>query len=229
MEINNLTSDDGRGEKTTCDRCAGCCTGGGPVLRKADAHLVMNGKIPSALLYTIRKGERLFDRDKMKMVPVATDMIKIKIDKDTFACRFLENENHCTVYNTRPAECRAFKCWDTKQIEAKYDEIPLERQELLGAVEGLWELIADHQERCDYERVGRLAEEIKSEDSEKALEQLKEVIGYDISLRETLVEKANVDPEMLSFLLGRPFTETLVMFDLKVEKSDGLLVIKPVS
>lgn len=228
MDISNVTGDDGRGEKTSCDRCAGCCTGGGPILRKADAHLVMSGKIPSVNLYTVRKGERLFDRDKMKMVPVETDMIKIKIDPETFACRFIEGENNCTIYATRPSECRAFKCWDLKQIASKYDEQPLEREDLIGEVEGLWDLVTDHQNRCSYETIGKLAEILKESHDAPEISELNEIIQYDLSLRKTLVEKAKVDPGMLEFLLGRPLTETMVMFDLKIEDSGDRYVIRSV-
>jgi hypothetical protein len=30
-----------------------------------------------------------------------------------------------------------------------------------------------------------------------------------------------MDPDMLPFLLGRPFTETMAMFNMKIEKKDG--------
>ncbi len=98
MELGNITSDDGKGVKTSCDRCASCCIGGGPILRQADAHLIRSGRIPSKYLYTIRKGEFLFNKDLMKMVPTETDLIKIKINKETFECHFLEPESHCSIY-----------------------------------------------------------------------------------------------------------------------------------
>jgi len=229
MDLSNITSDDGQGEKTSCDRCAGCCTGGGPILRRADAHLIRSGKIPSTHLYTIRKGELLFNRDEMKMIPVITDMIKIKIDKETYACHFLEENSHCSIYVTRPAECRAFKCWDTKEIKNKYDEDPLERAEILADVEGLWELIADHQDRCAYDKMGELTDKLTGDEKDAAMNEINEMINYDNALRTTLVEKANIDPEMLHFLIGRPFTETMVMFNLKLENKDGSYILIPTS
>lgn len=229
MDISNITSDDGMGVKVSCDRCAACCTGGGPILRLADAHLVKIGKIPSKNLYTLRKGELMFDRDKLKMVPLKKDNIKIKIKGESLECIFLGEEHSCEVYSTRPSECRAFKCWDQKEIEMKYDEEPLERADLLSDVEGLWDLVLDHQERCSYDKMKQLTDELhKSGENNEVLEAINEIIRYDISLRKTLVEKANVDPDMLEFLLGRPFTTTMVMFNLKIEEKEGAYCLTPV-
>ena len=229
MDLSNITSDDGKGEKTACDRCAGCCTGGGPILRQADAHLIRSGKMPSTFLYTIRKGELLFDKDQMKMVPVKTDIIKIKVNKETFECLFLEEGSNCSIYTTRPVECRAFKCWDTREIENKYNEDPLERADILSDVEGLWELVDDHQTRCSYEKMGELTLKLEQEDKEAVLSEINEIINYDNALRNTLVEKANIDPEMLHFLIGRPFTETMAMFNFRIEEKDGSYILSPVT
>lgn len=228
MELGNIASDDGRGEKTSCDRCAGCCTGGGPILRHADAHLIKSGKIPSKYLYTIRKGEFLFDRDQLKMIPSETDIIKIKVTKETVECLFLEPESHCSIYRTRPVECRAFKCWDQKEIQNKYDEEPLQRVDILGDVEGLWDLVLDHQDRCSYAKMKELTSQLEEDETGTILAEINEIINYDNALRDTLVEKAKVDPGMVHFLIGRPFTETILMFNLIIEKNDDQYVLKPV-
>ena len=216
---------DGGGDKknkTSCDRCGGCCTGGGPILRFADAHLIRTGIIESKNLYTLRKGELLFDRDKLAMVPIKTDQIKIKINKETLECVFLDKKKYtCGIYETRPSECRAFKCWDTKEIEMKYDEDPLERADLLSDVEGLWDLICDHQDRCSYQAMKELTDKIGDDQEGEVLAAINEIIKYDNSLRETLVEKANVNPDMLHFLLGRPFMGTMAMFNMKIEEKNG--------
>lgn len=221
MDLSNLTSDDGKNYKTACDRCCSCCIGGGPILRLADAHLIRQGKIPSKDLYTVRKGELLFDKDKMTMVPVKTDLIKIKVSKEDLHCVYLDNGHDCEIYSTRPCECRAFKCWDKTEIEMRFQEDPLERKDLLGDVEGLWELIEDHQERCSYARMQEFTNRLTLNKDDEALAEINEMIAYDKSLRQTMVDKAKVDPDMLPFLLGRPFTETMAMFNMKIEEKDG--------
>ncbi len=211
--------------RTSCERCAACCTGGGPILRLADAHLVRTGAIESKDLYTVRKGELMFDRDTLKMVPVRTDLIKIKVNREDLTCVFLKEGKTCDIYDTRPSECRAFKCWDPKEIEMKYDEDPLERADLLGDVKGLWDVIADHQERCSYDRMQELTDKLKDDRTGEVLAAINEIIAFDLSLRDTLVEKAGVKPDMLPFLLGRPFTETMVMFNLKIVEKNGTFVL----
>lgn len=228
MDLNNIINNDEKETKTSCDRCASCCTGGGPILRIADAYLVKTGKIPSNYLYTLRKGELLFDKDKLEMVPIKTDLIKIKINKETLKCLFLEDKNHCKIYGMRPSECRAFKCWNTREIEAKYHEDPLERADLLSDLEGMWELIVDHQERCSYEKMKELTEELEDDEDGHIFAEINEIVKYDNALRQTMVEKAGVDPEMLHFLIGRPFTETMAMFNYIIEEKDGNYLLKPV-
>ena len=212
--------------RTSCERCSACCTGGGPILRLADAHLVRTGIIEARNLYTIRKGEFLFDKDKLKMVPVKTDLIKIKVVTGNLLCTFLSDGGLCGIYDTRPSECRAFKCWDTKEIEMKYDEDPLERTDLLSDVQGLWDLISDHQTRCSYDQMKELTEKLKEDRSGDVLSAINEMINYDNSIRDALVEKANVKKDMLHFLLGRPFTETMAMFNMKIVEKDGSYLLE---
>lgn len=228
MEIlENMKSVEGN-VKSSCDGCAACCTGGGPILRAADEHLIKTGKIPLKYLYTIREGELLFDKDKVTMVPLGRDNIKIKVNPETLECLFLDHEKKCTIYNTRPSECRAFKCWDSRQIEMIYssDEC-LTRKDLLKDVAGLWELVKDHHERCSYEKLGALVEQIDS-DNDKVLDEISAMVNYDKSLRETLGQKGNMDPEMVDFLLGRPLTQTIVMFSYKIEEKEGGLALAAV-
>jgi Fe-S-cluster containining protein len=201
-------------------------------LRLGDGHLLRSGKIPSKYLYTIREGELLFDKDQKKMVPVSSDNIKIKINEETMECLFLNETKECDIYSKRPLECRAFKCWDTLEIEMKYKEDPLIRHDVLSDIEGLWDLISEHQDKCSYktiqEIVDRLKGDITEENRKSAIDDLNEIINYDTGLRSTLIEKAGVDPEMISFLIGRPLTKTIVMFNYIIEDENGKRVLKPI-
>jgi len=86
-----------------------------------------------------------------------SDIIKIKGKEDTWTCIFFDEQNkECSIYNDRPVECRALKCWDTGELEKMYAGHRLTREDLVSKVEGLWDLIKDHQARCDYEKIKKL-------------------------------------------------------------------------
>ena len=139
---------------TECIRCGTCCKKGGPSFHLEDKMLIEKGIILLKYLYTIREGEMTYDNIKECLVPAASDIIKIKGHKDSLACVFFdENENECTIYDNRPLECRVLKCWDTREIEEVYSKNRLTRKDFIVTIEGLWDLIEDHQARCSYEKL----------------------------------------------------------------------------
>ncbi len=216
--------------QSECRRCGTCCMKGGPGLHLEDQPLVESGKIPLNTLFTIREGEPAFDNIAARIFPAKTDIIKIKgANKYVGPCGFYKaDKNDCLIYDHRPAECHALKCWDTHDIEALYNCKRLTRSHLLSQVPGLWELVRDHQERCDYLRVSQWATKLKQTPGDAtALESLLETIRYDHNLRQVTVERSQLDPAMLSFLFGRPLSETIQMFKLKLIKHDDGYLLKP--
>ncbi len=205
-----------------CKKCGTCCRKGGPSFHHGDRELIDTGKIPSKYLYTIRKGELARDNVKGMLAPVKKDIIKIKGKGTTWTCIFLdEKANHCTIYKNRPLECRELKCWDTTGIEHIYNRKRLTRNDLLSGIEGLWELIETHEEKCSYRKIKELLKQYPKTHDSRFQEEMLELISYDASIRNLVVEKAGVDREMNDFLFGRPLTRTLIMFDLKLIQKDG--------
>lgn len=204
-----------------CIRCGTCCEKGGPGFHQEDRVLIDKGLIPSRCLYTIRKGELAYDNVQKCLMPVDSDIIKIKGKADSWTCVFFDEPNkRCSIYDDRPRECRALKCWDTRELEKMYAGHRLTRRELISEVEGLWELIQDHQKRCDYAGIQDLIQELDSSREDNARRQLGEIIKYDIEIRELVVSKGGMDPEMLDFLFGRPLTKTLPNYGIKI-RQDG--------
>ncbi len=176
--------------RTSCIRCGICCKKGGPAFHLEDRHLIEDGLIPAQYLYTIRKGEPVSDNVKGGIVPAGSDIIKIKGKSDSsWECYFFDDTSGCTIYEHRPAECRALKCWDTRDIKMLYAENRLTRKDLLGNTR-LWELIEDHDSRCAYPK------EMNAD--------ISEIIRYDDAFRELLAEKGVVRPDRMDFLFGRP-------------------------
>ncbi|MFC1813875.1 YkgJ family cysteine cluster protein [Thermodesulfobacteriota bacterium] len=212
-----------------CIRCGTCCKKGGPSFHHEDKKLIDKGIILSKFLYTIREGELSYDNVKECHLPAASDIIKIKGQKDSWTCVFFnEDENECTIYDNRPLECRILTCWDTKEIEKMYSKNRLTRKDLLSSVEGLWDLIEDHQQRCAYDRLKRFANDLKANKKEdEALKGIHEIIEYDTRIRQLVAEKGGLDPAMVDFLFGRPITETIRMYGFKIARKGDKYSLVP--
>jgi len=206
-------------EKTGCLRCGTCCQKGGPTLHREDQNLVESGVLPIKLLYTIRTGEIIRNPIRETTLYADSDIIKLRGSGRDWRCVLYDSdESRCRKYDGRPAECRAMECWDTREIEAMYAHDRLTRQDLLGAVAGLWEFIIDHENTCDYRKLRYLKSEIQGGRNGDAADQIMEMIRYDAAARELSVEKAGTDPEHLDFLFGRPISVTIAGFGLQLKK-----------
>jgi len=197
---------------TECIRCGTCCKKGGPSFHFADKHLIDKGIILSKHLFTIRKGELAYDNVKQELLPLSSELIKIKGKNDSGTCVFFnESEKKCEIYKNRPVECKALKCWNTREIEKIYSNNRLTRKDLLFDIEGLWELVKDHQSRCSYEKIKKILQ--KQDSSKNAIQkEILEIIRYDTQIRNLVVKKGGMDSEILDFLFGRPLTVTIKSF-----------------
>jgi len=197
---------------TECIRCGTCCEKGGPSFHLADKDLIDKGIILTKYLFTIRKGELAYDNVRQELLPLSSELIKIKGKNNSSACIFFnESEKQCQIYKNRPVECKALKCWDTREIEKIYSKNRLTRKDLLFDVEGLWELIKDHQSRCSYEKIKKILQ--KQDHSKNAIQkEILEIIRYDTQIRHLVVEKGGMDSEILDFLFGRPLKVTIKSF-----------------
>jgi len=192
-----------------CQRCGTCCTKGGPALHKEDAPLIEKGAIPTKNLFTLRKGEMAIDNVRGHAAPIKDEIIKIKGRKGSWTCCFYNTAaRDCQIYNARPVECRVLACWDTADIERIYAQNRLTRQDLLGSVSGLWDVVQSHEQRCAYRKIERWLSKISRGD-QTARAALNEMIAYDQHLRSLTVEKSGIDLALLDFLFGRPLSETL--------------------
>jgi Fe-S-cluster containining protein len=194
----------------SCSRCGTCCRKGGPALHREDRHLVEQGLIHTRHLYTIRRGEWAHDPITGGLVQAAGDIIKIKGGSGTWACCFFDDGPHtCRIYEDRPLECRTLTCWNTAEIERIYAIGRLTRQDVISGIAGLWELVIEHQERCDVERVCRLRMPVDGPRVGRLGRELSEIIRYDAELRNLVVSRAGLEAGMTDFLFGRPLQQVL--------------------
>jgi Fe-S-cluster containining protein len=206
---------------TTCRCCGTCCRRGGPALHLDDLELVESGRIPIADLFTIRPGELVHENVKNQLVPATGDIIKIKGRGGRWACCYLGADNMCGIYDDRPLECRVLECWAPEAVVAVYDKDRLSRKDVVGRIEGLWELIAEHEQRCDLVLLRRLFDGFSKEESDVYLRRISEIVQYDRELRGVLAESGRIDAEWLDFLFGRPVADLLHMFGYALQTVDG--------
>ena len=202
-----------------CMRCGACCEKGGPSFHHDDRMLIEKGNILSKYLYTIRKGELAYDNVQGCLRAVESDIIKIKGKGDGWICLFFDEEKKaCMIYPERPLECRALRCWDTREIEQIYASNRLTREDLVSDIEGLWELVRDHQVRCDYKKIQKLIDDLISTNSPSSYRKLLEIVRYDAEMRKLVISQGGLEEDMLDFLFGRPLTKTLRNYGFKVQQ-----------
>lgn len=217
----------GLGQITSCIKCGACCRSSSPDLFLSDSHLVERGSIPLKYLFTMREGEPVKNPKSRKIEHLEADIIKLKtVDPDAPGCIFLDEENQeCGIYQTRPSICRAFKCWDKRQVEPVKTSPFLSRHDLISGLP-LWELVEDHQKKCDYRKLSELAKLVQEENNESAGREIASMILYDKSVRETAAEKGKIDPGIMDFLFGREMEISLPLFKLKIETGkDGKKIL----
>ena len=213
--------------ESECIGCGTCCEKGGPAFHQEDRPLIEKGQIPSRYLFTIRKGEFAYDNVKESLVPAETDIIKIKGKADTWTCIFFDGENkQCSIYQDRPLECRALKCWDTRELEKMYTRRRLTREDLISKIEGLWDLVKDHQERCDYEKINQLINDLDGPHPDRARRELLTIIQFDAEIRKLVMEKGGLDPDILDFIFGRPLTKTLPNYGITVQQHGKKTILR---
>jgi Fe-S-cluster containining protein len=223
--IENTRQDDPR---THCIRCGECCVKSSPTLQAEDLALVREGFIRIDHLYTIRKGELVRDNVRGGIVPADQEMIKVREKKGgRGSCLFYnDGEKACDIYEKRPAQCASLKCWDTTEFMELYQSPKLHRQDVIenGVLLGL---IEEQEKRCSYAALHDPVRRIPVE-GDKAVEKILELLKFDFHLRPFLAQKLELRLEEMDFFFGRPLTETIVMFGLKVERQQdgGFLLTK---
>lgn len=217
--------------QSSCKQCGECCRKGGPALHIEDKFLVMQGKLPAAGLFTLRKGEIALEPIEKKKIVLVEEVIKIRPEqKRDWACIHLsEKRDACDIYDTRPVECRLLKCWDTRALLARYQEDRLCRKNLFDKATDFLDLIEDHERRCSYEEIRNLVAGLEEGNvGEENVQKLGEMILYDKNIREVMREKKPEMAKLTDLFFGRPLLETLpLMFDIKIEKKEGKWLIKP--
>jgi Fe-S-cluster containining protein len=187
----------------------------------ADVSLVYDGLIENGNIYTIRVGELVRDNVKGEMKVTDKEILKIREKENSQGCIYYnEEEKACTIYEYRPIQCRALACWDESEFMRVYARPKLSRRDVIND-RNLLRLMAEHDKRCSYMELEKHVRQIEKE-GERAVKGILELLKFDHKIRLLISEKSGIDRGEMDFLLGRPFTETITMFGLKVKREpDG--------
>lgn len=209
-----------------CVRCGECCLKASPTLQVEDLHLVKKDLIGKKYLYTIRKGELVRDNVHEDLVVNKRELIKIRErERGKGGCIFYDDLGRaCTIYENRPAQCSALKCWDTRDFVRIFKGPKLKRKDVVKD-KVLLEMMAEHERRCGYAILEKQVKRIEL-DGEEAVEKILHMLKFDFQLRPFISEKLGLHASEMDFYFGRPLTETIAMFGLQViREPDGSFLL----
>jgi len=205
--------------RNSCIRCGECCRHSTPSLQREDIPLLLEGHIRKKDLFTVRRGETLWDNVLEEVHPAAEEIVKVR-DIDGGCAFYDDTQKACLIYEHRPSQCVALECWDSSKFMAVYATPKLSRDDFVK--EGVLRvLIREHDKRCAYEKLASLVQQIESK-GEAAVEQVVEVLKFDYHLRPFVCKKMGIDPDETDFFFGRPLLDTISQFGLQViRQADG--------
>lgn len=219
-----------KGEETSrthCIRCGTCCMKGGPTLHEEDGILFAKGILERSHVYTLRKGEVVRNIDDT-LVVLEQEIIKIKGQLEAWTCMFYDDDQKaCRIYDHRPIECRALKCWDLKGFKEVMARPCLLRRDLIKPDDGILKIIGAHEQRCAYETLESVVSRLQGPDSDKIVGKILDLLQYDHYMRSFIAEKLKVDRSEMDFLFGRPLTTTIRMFGLCVKEEGDTFLLVP--
>jgi len=207
--------------RTHCIRCGECCLKSSPTLQREDLPQVKNGLILTHDLYTIRTGELVRDNINNQLTISEFELIKLKEKAPGKGCvQYDEKDRGCKIYDDRPAQCAAQTCWDDSEYMQVYNGPKLTRKTIIQD-EILLGLMEQHEKRCQYGELKKLVKQIET-DGAKAIEGILTLLKFDHEIRSLVSEKMGIDLNDMDFIFGRPLTETIPMFGLRVmREADG--------
>jgi Fe-S-cluster containining protein len=211
-----------------CIRCGTCCTKGSPTLLANDAALFVRNILKPEHVTTIRLGEPAYSNLTEKAEPATREMIKILEKPQTKTCVFYEDlAKCCSIYASRPAQCKAQECWDPENAEALEEREWLERKDLLEQTGSLWEIVKRHEDKCSHSEFSRAMSRLAATKGQ-TVDEVLGLLGYDHHVREFVTDKFQLDRKTMDFFFGRPLSEYLALYGLKLgQQPDGTFILSP--
>jgi Fe-S-cluster containining protein len=196
----------------SCVRCGECCGKGSPALLTPDLGLFNREVLTWNDVYTLRAGEKATTREG-QVTALKEERLKVREVPGSRQCWFyMAATQTCRIYEDRPEQCRRQNCWSEPPDPPAPEEL-LQRHHLFAGVPEVWELIQEHQARCDCAAVARLLADLGS-GQEEASDALFEALHFDHYLRQLLIDDWELTPAATELLLGRPLSDFLETYGL---------------
>jgi len=188
-----------------CRRCGTCCRKGGPALHADDADLVAEGHITLRDLVCIRQGEIADDPRGGGLMPIATELIKVRGRNSTWACRFFSpEESGCTIYAVRPLECRVLSCVDPSALFAAMDTPYLHRFDFVERDSALGACILEHERQFPMLPAVQLAQSYRQCQDGAVRAELLDVARREYYFRQAFADRVCAQDNDLWIYFGRP-------------------------
>ncbi|MFK4763874.1 YkgJ family cysteine cluster protein [Desulfobaculum sp. SPO524] len=207
--------------RTHCEQCGTCCRKGGPSLHKDDVRLFNEGILGFGDAVTLRRGEFVNNQLTGAYEALEEEIVKLHGSGLSWVCAQLNiDDNTCLIYENRPVECAALKCWDVSDLEAVYAKDRITRADLIPEGHPLLELIDTHEKECPYSRLEAACLGFVNNDlgADKAI---LDMVDYDLSFRSAFRDKTGASAEECDFLFGRPLYRTIRQYNIDIVTKDG--------
>ncbi|MDA8215379.1 MAG: YkgJ family cysteine cluster protein [Nitrospiraceae bacterium] len=214
-------------KKTSCVRCGKCCSESSPSLMREDMTLFVSGVLSYENTYTIRDGERVRSKGDGSIYESFVELIKIRDKEGAAVCVFYNEGEGCRIYENRPSQCRAYKCWDPVNLMKGLEEGALKRSDIFGSVDVVMGIIENHEVKCSYKKLSDAFERL-AEGNGDAVEEIMDMLQYDTYVRPFLEEKFNIPRNAMDLILGRPLTDTINEFGFKVARDGEEYILLPI-
>jgi Fe-S-cluster containining protein len=192
-----------RESRPYCVRCGECCRLGSPVLYDQDRPLLAQNVFRAADLMTLRHRETAYSHRENKMVELDRERIKLREKRGGGGCIYLSpGGDACLIYENRPHQCRVMDCWDPSRFSKLLPLPPLTRVDLLGKAHPLVAVIERHEERCGPDLIYKELSGT-SEPAPEVMDNLLDMVLYDLHLREFAMNKFGITENELEFYFGR--------------------------
>ena len=210
-------------KQSECSRCGTCCANGGPALHIQDRELIESGSIPISHLITIRKGELVHNPVNNLLQAAKNELIKINGVGKQWSCFYFDPDlQGCTIYDRRPAACKALECWDTEAVEQLIEKDLLSRTDLIDRDDPLYQAVLEHEANFPCPDLEAILQQGGSPAQSRELE---DAANREVILRTELVSRAGLSLGEELFYFGRPLFHLYISVGARVQESAGRLLV----